>query len=52
MDVIKITDLKTVNLEENLHKKLKLRATKKGIALKKELTEILKKELEVEDNNE
>jgi len=52
MDVIKITDVKTVNLEENLHKKLKLRATRKGKALRQEIKDILEKELEEDDSNE
>jgi len=52
MEVIKITDLKTVNLDENLHKKLKLRATKKGKALRDELKAILIKELEGDEFNE
>ena len=48
--MIKITDQKTVNLDKDLHKRLKLRATKKGKLLREELTDILKKELEIEDD--
>ena len=40
---------KSVHLDDLMHKKLKVRASKKGVYIEEELADILKKELEVED---
>ena len=43
---------KTVNLEKQLHKKLKKRALEKDSTIRKELTEILEEKLEEDDKIE
>ncbi|KKM76174.1 hypothetical protein LCGC14_1382830 [marine sediment metagenome] len=43
---------KRLIVDSETHKKLKLRATKKGSTIKAELKEILEKELGVDDINE
>lgn len=51
--MIKITEkkeVKFVKIDPGLHKKLKLRATKKDHYIQEELIEILKKELEGEES--
>ncbi len=42
-------NLKTLNVEENLHAALKIRATKRRHTLQEELTEILEKELDYQE---
>ncbi len=47
-----VKKVKHLEVEEEIHRKLKVRATKKGKTLKEEVKEILIKELEVENTNE
>lgn len=43
---------KRVLIESEMHKRLKIRASRKGKAIKEELKDILLKELEGEESNE
>lgn len=52
MEIEEKEKLKTVNLEEDLHTKLKVRSAKHKRKLQEELAEILKKELAKPEEDE